>query len=179
MSTPRQRINLELLLGISATFLSLAALIVSIFQTKIAREQQQASVWPYLQAGGSHEEDDFTLTVVNNGVGPALIKKVGYTYKGVSYPDQVALLDAAEKKALPDSVRLKGGHFYSSFSSGDVLKAGDAMELYIVKHNERKASVLEKVVRDSSFHMQIVFSDVYNNCWQLDQNKVTSLGKCD
>lgn len=178
MAQPRRRINIELLLGISATFLSLAALVVSIFQTKIAREEQQASVWPYLQTSGSHEDDSFTLKVINNGVGPALIKKVTYSYKDATYAGHVDLLKSVEKNALSNSLRNKGGRFYSSFSTGNVLKAGDDLDLYIVTHNEPKASLLSEATNDSSFHMRIVFGDVYGNCWQLDRNKVTSLGRC-
>ena len=68
MATPRRRINIDMLLGISATLLSLAALVVSIFQTRIDRQQQKASVWPYLKTSSDHIEDDFTF-----GIGPALI----------------------------------------------------------------------------------------------------------
>ncbi len=48
-SPPKKKISIDFLLGISAVFLSASALIVSIFQTTIFREQQYASVWPYME----------------------------------------------------------------------------------------------------------------------------------
>ncbi|WP_461114717.1 hypothetical protein [Spirosoma jeollabukense] len=73
MAQARRRINIELLLGISATFLSLAALVVSIFQTKIAREQQQKSVLPYLQVRHQIKNNGIAIFLENEGVGPAFI----------------------------------------------------------------------------------------------------------
>ena len=85
MAQPQRRINIELLLGISATFLSLAALIVSIFQTRIAREQQQASVWPYLQLLVSQHNKECHIGIENKGVGPALVKKSEWLYGNKKY----------------------------------------------------------------------------------------------
>src|SRR6478672_2162589 len=95
----RKWFNIELLLGISATLLSLCALVVSIFQTNlareqnaIAREQQQASVWPHIQAVYSQNNDDFGWTIINNGVGPAIVKSLTLTYQGKAYKDAHALV---------------------------------------------------------------------------------------
>jgi len=81
----RRRINIELLLGISATFLSLAALVVSIVQTRIAREQQHASVWPYLQILASNFDNELHYGLENKGVGPAIIRDFEIAYRGKTY----------------------------------------------------------------------------------------------
>ena len=66
---PRKKINVSLLLGISAVFLSASALIVSIIQTTILRDQKYATVWPYIQA-----------TAMNTNVGYSY--GIENTYKG-------------------------------------------------------------------------------------------------
>ena len=43
------KIDVNVLLGLSAVFLSASALIVSIIQTTIFKEQQRATVWPNMQ----------------------------------------------------------------------------------------------------------------------------------
>ncbi|MBD2700548.1 hypothetical protein IC229_07875 [Spirosoma sp. BT702] len=76
MPAPKKRINIELHLSLSATFLSLAALVVSIFQTKIAREQQQKSVLPYLQVRHQIQDNSVHIMLENKGVGPAFIRQI-------------------------------------------------------------------------------------------------------
>ncbi|MBD2752312.1 hypothetical protein [Spirosoma validum] len=172
MDTPRRRINIELLLGISATFLSLAALVVSIFQTKIAREQQEASVWPRIATSSGVLELNFTYSVANQGVGPAIIKSVETIYKGHKYPTLSVLL-------FQHTGHLNGGFMHGTLEPEMVLKAGDEYELFkLMRNDEPLSSKLEKIVTDSSFHFRIRYADIYGNCWQLDQNKVTELGKC-
>lgn len=172
MAIPRRRINIELLLGISATFLSLAALVVSIFQTKIAREQQQASVWPRIATSSDVLDLNFYFTVANQGVGPAIIKSVDTAYRGRNYSSLSELL-------FQQTGRLDGGYLYANLKQEMVLKAGDEYELFKVTRNDEPLSFkLQEVIKDSSFHFRIRYADVYGNCWQLDRDKVTSLGKC-
>ena len=160
MAQPRRRINIELLLGISATFLSLAALIVSIFQTQIAREQQQASVWPYLQTQKSHVDDEFSLNLENDGVGPAIIKNVEVYYQGKLFDNHNALfkqqLHDRLLKVVTDSIKqFNYGYLYGSMQKGNVLKFGDSVNLLSTVRNERVADLLDSVVNDTSFHLPI------------------------
>jgi len=180
---PKRRINIELLLGISATFLSLAALVVSVFQTKIAREQQQASVWPYLQTDKNHIENEFSLELTNAGVGPAIIRHVEVRYQGKSFVNHNVLfrqqLNERLLMALRNSVeKFKYGYFYESLDPGNVLKSGDNKSLLATTHNEQVANLMDSVVADTSFHFIVRYADVYGNCWLLDRNKVTAIGKC-
>lgn len=169
---PRRRINIELLLGISATFLSLAALIVSIVQTRIAREQQHASVWPRLDLEADVLERNFSLSVGNQGVGPAIVKSVDITYRGKTYPSLLKLF-------VEQTGPLNGNFFTGELTPEAVLKAGDMYSLYALSRNdEAMSNRLKAVVNDSSMHYRIVYSDIYNNCWVYDQGHITPLDNC-
>ncbi|RRB17355.1 hypothetical protein [Larkinella knui] len=175
---PKKRINIELLLGLSATFLSFAALIVSIFQTRIAREQQQASVWPYVQLAGNHIDNDFVLVLKNNGVGPALLKKAEFGYRGKTAASHIKLFNEVITTEIPrDSVQ-RVGRFWNDLRPGDVLKAGDEIEIYKTQNNSYWADFLSDVIADPTFQFRITYADVYGNCWLLDQGKVTPLDDC-
>ncbi|RRB07363.1 hypothetical protein [Larkinella rosea] len=175
---PKKTLNIELLLGLSATFLSVAALIVSIFQTRIAREQQHATVWPYVQLTSDHLDNNLILLLKNNGIGPALIKKVEFGYRGKSDASHINLLNEIENaQASQDSVR-KAGRFWNDIRPGDVVKAGDEIELYKVLKNNYLANFMSDVIADSTFRFRITYSDVYGNCWLLDHGKVTQLNDC-
>ncbi len=180
MNPPKRRFNLELLLGISATFLSLAALVVSIFQTKIAREQQQASVWPYLQTevfvtnDADPAKDRLEFKLMNNGVGPALLKQVTVSYGGKPYRTHIEAFDTA----INEDSLYAGSEAYRTIDLDKVIKANEEWTVYEVSQSRKAVQLINKIVNDSSFHLTIRYGDVYGNCWQLDQSKVTPLGKC-
>ena len=138
MPSRNGRFNIELLLGVSATFLSLAALIVSIFQTKIAREQQQASVWPRLMLGTSVEEKVFNFSLINQGVGPAIVSKAETAYKGKKYSSHFTPL--FEELGRP----VNGGWFTESLEPETVLKSGDKLDLFVALKGEALASTFFK-----------------------------------
>lgn len=181
MNLPKRRINPELLLSISATFLSLAALVVSIFQTKIAREQQQASVWPHLQTNYTKINDEFAFSVVNNGVGPAIIKSVRIEYKGKRYKDFRQLVDEQiqqliRKNRTETDITVKS--MYGSVALGDVIKNDGELRFGRVSNNEPLAQALLEIIQSPLYRIIVVYSDVYGNCWQLDRDAVTPLSKC-
>lgn len=172
MPLPTKRINVELHLSLSAVFLSLAALVVSIVQTKIARDQQHASVWPRIMTSSSVLDLNFYFTIANQCVGPAIVKSVDTFYKGRKYATLSELL-------FQQTGHLDGGFLFGDLEPETVLKAGDEYELFKLTRNDEPLSYkLRKVTEDSSFHFRIRYADVYGNCWLLDQNKVTELDKC-
>ncbi len=172
MTPPRRRITIELLLGISAIFLSLAALVVSIFQTKIAREQQQASVWPYLQVVAANYDRELHYGLENKGVGPAIIKEYKLSYKGKAYPSIKPLFWEQI------GVNTPGGKGFAEVETGDVFKSGEDFEILFVSRSDSIIQKASKMLSDTSFRLRIRYADVYGNCWQLDRNKVTAIGKC-
>lgn len=173
--------DVSLLTSISAVFLSLAALIVSIYQTKIAREQQQMSVWPHLQADYIKTNDEFSCVLRNKGVGPAIIRSVRILYRGRRFDSyyQLAIRQLEEDTlhmARRDTVPM--GFSFGSLGVGDVLKSDGEVTVGHVFGNSRMAGALVSVVRDTTYGLTIVYSDVYNNCWQLDGQETIALDKC-
>lgn len=173
MTPTRRRINIELLLGISAIFLSLAALVVSIFQTKIAREQQQASVWPSLMIGSSHNKDYFSFVMINNGVGPAVIRKFEIIYAGKAYTRPIEILYDYTK-----DVNKIGAVTYSAVVPNLVLKAGEEKFMIESKGDLLTAGQLAELFDSGKCKLNVVYSDVYGNCWQSDGLNNEPLSDC-
>jgi hypothetical protein len=175
LSVPKEprkarRINIELLLGLSATFLSFAALIVAIFQTKIAREQQHAAVWPYLSTTLSNSERSYTYNVNNFGIGPAIIKKVSWQLGDSIYSNTFDF--------IRNEIGFPKGLGRSEMKQGHVLTANSGLSLIEVNGNDSLTQVMEKILTSNAFSLQIIYSDVYGNCWELKEGETKPLPGC-
>jgi len=92
MPIRKKSFSTETIIAIAATVTSVCALIVAIYQTKLSREQQLNSVWPYLIIYESIDENQrSSIMIANHGVGPAIIDSVRVVYKDKPYqlPTQV------------------------------------------------------------------------------------------
>lgn len=181
MPAPRKsitvRVNFELWLTVSAVVISVCALVVSVVQTRIAREQQTASVWPRLMLSADVLERNFSISLVNQGVGPAIIRNVAIHCRGKDYDDLSEL--------LLNTVGREGGGFFTAALAPDmVLKSGDEVNLFALTRGDEAMSfrLRDIVYRDDSFRFEVVYSDVYGNCWKLHRSnrreKVVQLGEC-
>lgn len=165
-----RKINVELLLGLSATFLSFAALIVSVFQTKIAREQQHASVWPYLSASFSNAENSYAYKVSNFGVGPAIIRNVSWEMGDSVYSSTFDFIRG--------EIGFPKGLGRSEMESGYVVPANNSLALIEVYDNDSLSRLMEKKLTSSSFRLRLIYSDVYGNCWEMKMGKTKPLSEC-
>lgn len=59
-----------------------------------------------------------------------------------------------------------------------VFKSGEDMDMLLVTKNDTIVSQVNAMLKDSSFHIRILYADVYGNCWLLDREKVTELSSC-
>lgn len=96
--------NVEMTTALSAVVVGVAALIVAVDQSNIARQQAelmektvQASVWPVVQFDVAADQDIRTaqavLSLRNSGVGPAIIKGIQVERNGDPLPNVAAFLE--------------------------------------------------------------------------------------
>ncbi len=74
---------------------AVSALVVSVWQVRISQEHNKLSVKPYLDFFSSWDDGAWRVVMSNEGVGPAVITRVDYTYKGVTYNQLDEMLKAA------------------------------------------------------------------------------------
>ena len=96
--------NVEMTTALSAVVVGVAALVVAVDQSNIARQQAvlmektvQASVWPSVQFDVAVDQDirtaQATLSLRNSGVGPAMIKGIHIERDGVALENVAAFLE--------------------------------------------------------------------------------------
>ena len=73
------------IVSLSAMAVGVGSLVIILYQTKLMREQQRASVMPYLMMAVQSNKDTTYLTLRNAGIGPALLNDVRVRYKGKEF----------------------------------------------------------------------------------------------
>ncbi len=174
---PRRRAGPEVLVGIAAILLSCGALVVSVFQAQILREQQGATVWPRLSVSAGQLDDTFLYQLRNDGIGPAIIREARFSARGHSYAQLSDLLYREVLGPMADT-SYAAGKISTTVAPGMVLRPGDELPLFQTQHSAILGNRLAAFVADSSFHTQIVYSDVYGACWRVDNTDVRSAGRC-
>ena len=67
-------ISWEATAGISSAIIALCAVVLTIWQANVQRRHNRLSVKPYLTTWSHREDKGLQIDVLNNGIGPALIK---------------------------------------------------------------------------------------------------------
>ncbi|MFA8434547.1 MAG: hypothetical protein ACEPOZ_08535 [Marinifilaceae bacterium] len=154
--------NLEKLIGIVAFVISLGTLFTFIYQTRLMREHQRASVLPYLEINYLTWPDNFVLQVENNGIGPAFVKDVRIKYK-----DSIYHLDPADfliDKLLPSDTVEPFILSQYSISKGMLIPAGKTVKMLSAKGKEG-CVYLTKIFAKKAAVTEITYSSIYQETW--------------
>ena len=147
---------IELIVGCCAILVGLCALFVSIYEAKIFKQQQKASVWPYLEFSYNIYNPGFSYEVQNKGVGPAIIQWVIVKIDGKPISSWRAY---AQTILIPDSTKYR---ISVSSISDRVISPNEKIELFSIKdsHGARLARRSNDKV---SF--KICYKSIFNDYW--------------
>ncbi len=169
---------LDIIVGVSAVFISVVSLIVSIQHGKTMEkmvEQNQklvaASTMPFLSEFGGQLDPEthkpsLHLVLKNGGVGPAIIDWFQLRYKGVPYRSSAGLLKACCSAALPASGDTSGV-IYSNIS-GTILPARETVNFLLldVSASGQLQQSVDNARDDMTF--SACYCSVLDECWQSD-----------
>jgi len=161
-----------------ALAVSIFALAIGAWQTRLMQGQARASVWPFLAIGYTYnsntDANGFIWHVDNNGVGPAKIETVALSVDGKPmkrWTDVLAALGATP------SINMS-----TTSLNGDVIPPNLNRETTIeaLRINEREVAALFKGAI-ARFKMDICYCSVYDECWiaHWQQTKVDSVERCN
>ena len=172
------RLTLSNLGSALALAVSVFALALGAYQTRLMQSQARASVWPYLSIGYSYtshvDRDAFIWTVNNNGVGPAKVESVTLTLDDKPMRRWEEVLTALGVTTTPSTAMSSIG--------GEVIPPNTNRETTIapIKVHEREAARLFKAA-EKRFHMNVCYCSVYDDCWiaHWQQAKVDPVARCE
>jgi hypothetical protein len=144
--------------AVIAALVGLLALCVSGYTAYIQRQQVRAQVWPYLETGVSGSK--YELTLVNKGVGPALIRSV-----------QIYVDDKPQHNwdAVYAALGLKFEHRppYSTVNSV-VLSAGERISQVVFRDAGEFNLYAAQATRVA---MRLCYCSTMNECWMRDERE--------
>lgn len=150
----------ELWVAGMATVISLCALLTSLYQTVLDRRHQVASVWPYLMITRSNIDPSqignsyFEISVMNKGVGPAILNYVTYSYKGKKFTNAYELLNEI----------LENPDFYvvSDLWNGRVVSANETVSHLVIRGPQ--ALILDTLSQHIAIKVQ--YTSVFEEKWE-------------
>ena len=158
---PHRRREWDGVAAVIAAFVGLLALCVSGYTAYIQRQQVRAQVWPYLETGLSPSKQE--LTLVNKGVGPALIRSVQIFVDDKPQHDWDAVYAALGLKYAQRPP-------YSTIN-GVVISAGERIDQVVFRDAESFNLYVQQAKRVS---MRVCYCSTMNECWVRDGRETES-----
>lgn len=173
----RRSASFSNLTSVIALAVSIFALAIGAWQTRLMQRQAHAGVWPYLAQGYTYtnntDRDSYVVTVDNNGVGPARVESV------------VVAVDGRPMKRWKDVMTALGVddniNFATTSLNGDVIPPSLNRETTIAAvriHDSNAAAIFRHATERIA--IDICYCSVYDDCWisHWQQTKVESVARC-
>jgi hypothetical protein len=154
-----------------AVIVSLSALMVSIYEANIMKEQQQlmvsqqkTSVWPYVKGNTLYSFDTLSsikVVIENKGIGPALIDEIRISINGQSVAGYTEINDKLGETFI-------GNEYYLSLASlaDHVLAPAEKLEVLSIRFPAFPEQM--NIVGSMEINYDLCYCSVYNECWKIN-----------
>ena len=180
MKLPSSRV-LELVIAVSVVIISLASLFVALYQGRVMEQTMKASVLPVIEYSTgnwdiANEEPRITMTLHNNGLGPAEVREVVFRYNGEEFSSPgylVALCcvaNAESPQAAIEYIQEIEMPVITSHLPGRVMTQGQELLMLAVPGyaNEGARGEVYQALDEARFEVEveICYCSVFNDCWR-------------
>ncbi|WP_339744124.1 hypothetical protein [uncultured Maricaulis sp.] len=155
--------NHQTLTGIGAMLVGIAALFVAWDQGRVMRAQQHGAVYPVLQVDGfvstMPNEASLGITIANNGVGPALIRRVSLYRDGELQPG----LDSYRAQ-LPEGYNLSWAGL-----TGRALAPNESVtpiQIRWARTDITQSELYEAATSWDAWEVRVCYCSVFDRCWE-------------
>lgn len=167
----------QTLLSLAGVFTGVVALYAALSESQAVREQTAASVWPYVQIIINDTDDGstarFALSLVNVGVGPALVGGVEMRIGG----KPVRSWDEVAGGLLDKPVRV-GVDYGRNTVNRRVIGSGE--EVVAFQTNDREFSLaMQDAVYSEDASLSICYCSIFDQCWVSSLTPEAGAAKSD
>lgn len=166
--------NSERILSLSAMSISFITLVIFIYQTNLMSKQNYLSILPYLQISTSNDNENssFSLSILNHGVGPAIIESVKSEINGQVYDlkdyDGYLWLMLVSQDTLLGQLKFVST---STLDPGMAIPANsnyNVFEVHFTDGDQPQLMRLIKLLEGLSY--EIKYKSIQNERWVLNEN---------
>jgi hypothetical protein len=160
----------NMLLSLSAIFISAVTLFILIYQSSLAtrqfeleQRQQLASTMPYLLIHNSNDTKTFSIEIRNFGLGPAFIEQVNVVYGDSTYQNYgfpAFVRDVLRPAGYANQVLYTGG-----LGEGHVIPANENFTHILFSRDSAARALQHDILYNDSAQLEIVYSSIYGEKW--------------
>lgn len=153
-----------MLVGVSAVFIGVCALLVSVYEARLMREEQRSSVLPILELGRSHyvtddsaDRDKWRLSfhAANVGIGPARVLDFRVTVDRQAHKTW----DSAMKALLGVNTEIRYGQ---SSINGRTIPADREITMFDLSDQQFAHAIVGEFDR---LDFEACYCSVFDECW--------------
>ncbi len=154
--------NSDKIVSSLAFLVSTVTLLTLMYQTYLMQKQQYATVLPYVTIVSSAPDTTmYSLSLINNGIGPAFIQNISVHYKDSIYElDPSSFLQGVIYPHTPVSFS------YASVSKGMLLPAEEKVNMVSIQGSEKDARILAGLFYDDA-QVEVVYRSVFDETWRV------------
>ena len=158
-ASSKKRISPEMITAISAVFIGVCAIGISLYETSLIRQAQKGSVWPALGGGYSYNQDGFSYLLENAGVGPAIIE-----YILVEVDDE----PIETWTEYFDKLNVDIGSYLLTQASGRIISPQSQVDILVIPPQED----IDQIANEQSrVNVEICYCSVYDDCWIVNMKE--------
>lgn len=155
-------------IGLPALIASLALAYFAFVQADATQKMQTGGAMPFVTFGTSNVDDegkaDISLSLTNNGVGPAILGPIEIRYHGKAMASPTALLDACCTDG--DSTALS---FATSPSTGVAVRPGESLRFISLPRTPANEPIWRAFNRERwKMSVRSCYCSIFNDCWITD-----------
>lgn len=156
----------EVFIGLTAVFVSVCALFVSIRQSQLMKTQQEATLYPHLILGTGYSGEGFSIELKNSGTGLAMIKSVEVNSGDTYFTDWVKVFD----HYLPVDHKVSWDVVGATSIQETVLIPGESVQLFKTSWNPETRVLVDSL---ENLNFKIQYSSLLKKHWEISSENRT------
>ena len=158
------KISTDKIISYSALMVSLGTLVVLIYQSDLMRRHEEKSVFPKVELWNSPGKETYSMSVINKGVGPAIIENVTIIHRENQYETEPLLFVNQYLDTLTNEELVMDAE---SLYPGVILAPNQRSNLFTIKRNIASDSLISYFYL-RKIQIRISYSSIYGDQWTID-----------
>jgi hypothetical protein len=160
------------IVSVVALAISLFTLYIFVRQTNIIEEQSRRSVMPYLmlESANNSEDQTFSISIVNYGVGPAIVES-----RQINYKNKVYDMEFFEflREQIPE---MEGVNFINTttLQVGVAIPASSERNVIVVGGDTTSFRKFVRIIQnltEENFYYEIKYKSIYDERWKISSKE--------